>query len=169
MIWSHELEDGSRTPATAFGKYLVNSNNGILQFRRSNDGELVQEITGENFNNWSRVIVIDSMILASKGSQIAILTPEASTSEELPFQWRILGNPVNTKITLEITSETPKDIDYRVLGANGDFTAVSGRLYAAETSLVDIDVSTLGLGNYIIQLIYKNKIYQKSFLIKDSP
>ena len=64
MIWSHELEDGSGTPATAFGKYLVNINGRGLQIRQASDGEVLQELTGLRLDDYNRVVVVDGMIMA---------------------------------------------------------------------------------------------------------
>ena len=84
--------------------------------------------------------------------------------DAFPFSWKILGNPVYEKITLEIQSENPEEIDYRVIGIDGKTTAGSGRIFTHGKSRVDIDVSGLTAGKYIIQLQQKDNTDNKVFV-----
>lgn len=172
MIWNHELEDGSGTPATAFGKYLVNINGRGLQIRQASDGKVLQELPELRLDDYNRVVVVEGMILALSRNTILVFSPQTTNVDEttaFPFHWQILGNPVHEKITLEIQSENPEEIDYRVVGIDGKTTAVSGRIFTHEKSRVAIELSGLPAGNYIMQLIHEGRTDQKIFMVTENP
>lgn len=154
MMWSHDLEDGSGGPAVAFGNYLVHVNGGDLEIRNAADGNIIQEIEGLDLTAYTRVKVVDGLILAAGGTQIHMFTPITTgltTSDKLDIEWGFITNPVKERLNIELTVLESLDLQYRIYDMKGVSQDLIGEWHLRKgNNLRDVDISGLSAGQYIL-------------------
>jgi outer membrane protein assembly factor BamB len=164
--WTKDLNPRSGTPCTTFGDYLVNINGGNLEIRDARTGNVLQEITNTNLDDYTRIVVTDGQILASQRNNILIFTPIPSSIDNgIKNDWQILNNPVGDLLYLTYSGDDQLvNVPYHVLNMKGQETASLGTL-TFEKGKQSIRLSQLPAGNYLL-VMGENGRYGSEVFIK---
>lgn len=168
LKWSHTLKPGASNPATAFGDFLVQNNESVLEIRTSLDGQLIQSISGYYLVRFFRIKVLDGQIFAATDRGVLVFKPiptRTFESSRIRFEWDLLGNPVADQLQIQVRSSHPESLSYRVISSGGELVPIAGKFYASDGTIGTIDLSTLPSGNYFIQLCQGADCDQKQFSV----
>ena len=165
MMWSDVLAPGSGSPGVAFGDYVANVSGGDLQIRHARTGDMVNEITGFNFDAYPRLVVVDGEILASRENSIYRFKAITTGNDDAfnSADWKIIDNPVANILRLSYEGTTQFDASYQITHLSGQMFQ-SGQINLTKNQFSELQIAHIPPGSYVLSLGQNGLLGSKVFL-----